>query len=359
MTTMKRLGALAGFVGLLGLMGLLFATDAPHDLSFEVECASCHVPHASLGGPLTDSTTNALVCQQCHNALSDFPMLETSNVTVPGVVGTTHRWGAEATNPAYGAKPPTVNTEMQLRMDGTLITCSTCHDQHETNNWGPQYQKNVVQTVVIGAAGDGGVVYQADPAANPKTYLIEIVAGGKAGTATYIFSNENGRPGTWWGWTGAAWDTYPANPARTTSATPTYQDLNDGTNVQVTFDTSGGDFAIGDRYRFYVSHPFLRAPLDDGGNVFCLDCHAERDMGYADVDGPYTGNYFSHPVGEGLDANSAGYDRSEPLDVDGALQSVSTDPNATNDLVLDGGNLRCLTCHDVHYTDSNSKTVDN
>ncbi|UCF80541.1 MAG: cytochrome c3 family protein [Acidobacteriota bacterium] len=352
MTAMKRLGAFAGFVGLLGLMGLLFATDAPHDLSFEVECASCHVAHATLGGPLTNATTNALVCQQCHNALSDFPMLETSNVTVPGVVGTTHRWGAEATNTAYGAKPPG-NTEMQLRMDGTLITCSTCHDQHETNNWGPQ---RLSLDEIAGPAG--GVVFQVDPAANPKIYLIRIIAGGKAGTeATYVFSNDNER--TWWGWTGAAWDEYPASaPARLTSETPTYQELNDGANVQVTFDTSGGDFTAEDRYEFYIGYPFLRAPLDDGVNVFCLDCHAERGMGYADVDGPYTGSNFSHPVGEGLNANLAGYDRGTPLDVDGKAQGASDDTNATNDLALDGGIVRCLTCHDVHYTDSNSATVD-
>jgi predicted CXXCH cytochrome family protein len=348
MTTMKGLGALAGFVGLLGLMGLLFATDAPHDLSFEVECTSCHVPHSALGGPLTGATTNALVCQQCHNALSDFPMLETSNVTVPGVVGTTHRWGAEATNTAYGAQPPS-NTEMQLRMDGTLITCSTCHDQHETNNWGPQYQSKV-------DPDNGQVEFLADPAANPKTYLIKIAeTPGDAGTAEYKLSNDNGR--SWFGWDdiGLIWEPYDDTNARTTDTA--YQDLNDSpsTNVQVRFS---GSFAIDDTYDFYIGYPFLRAPLDDGVNVFCLDCHVERDMGYADVEAYNEFVYRSHPVGEGLDANLAGYDRGTPLDVDGKAQGSSDDTNTTNDLALDGGIVRCLTCHDVHYTDSNSKTVD-
>ena len=74
----------------------------------------------------------------------------------------------------------------------------------------------------------------------------------------------------------------------------------------------------------------------------------------------YDGNFKSHPVGVALDANGMGYDRSVPLDGNGAPQGAAgEDSNPTNDLLLDsGGFVQCLTCHGVHYVDSNTLTVD-
>lgn len=68
----------------------------------------------------------------------------------------------------------------------------------------------------------------------------------------------------------------------------------------------------------------------------------------------YTGNALSHPVGVALPATSTFHN--PPLDTDGNPQP--SDGNTTNDFVLNGGVVRCTSCHGVHYTDSNSGTVD-
>ena len=76
------------------------------------------------------------------------------------------------------------------------------------------------------------------------------------------------------------------------------------------------------------------------------------------------GSIKSHPVGVALGVNGAGYDRAEPLDGDGAPQapgpSHDVDGNPTNDLRLFGGGnvVECLSCHGVHYVDSNTETID-
>jgi hypothetical protein len=74
----------------------------------------------------------------------------------------------------------------------------------------------------------------------------------------------------------------------------------------------------------------------------------------------YDGSFKSHPVGVSLDVNGMGYDRPVPLDRNGAIQgTVGADTNPTNDLLFDGtGLVQCLTCHGVHYVDSNTLTVD-
>lgn len=327
----------------------LFSTEAPHDLAFEVECESCHMPHNVLGNPLTSAATNALVCQQCHNALSNFPMLETSNIAVPGRVGTTHRWNMESTNATYGATPPS-DAEMNLRLNGTKIVCSTCHDQHETNNWGTQYLSAVSQVADPSVDGPlaSGVNFTANASAATKAYLIDVVGAGNDVNATYRLSNDNGR--TWFGWSSPNWVVYAANPRTMQGATD--QNLNDAANVQVNFVDGGGAYEAGDQYRFYVSYPFMR--MDNANSAMCENCHTGRVQSAADQQS-WDGSIKSHPVGETL---SASYDRAEPLDVDGDAQSISTDTNATNDLILYSTEVRCMTCHGMHYTDSNATSVD-
>lgn len=96
--------------------------------------------------------------------------------------------------------------------------------------------------------------------------------------------------------------------------------------------------------------PFLR--MDNSANALCLDCHRSRDMASVRT---WTGNDLSHPVNVVLPA-TAGW-HNPPLDVDGNPQP--SDGNTTNDLPLGAGSMvLCTTCHGVHYTDSNSGTVD-
>ena len=97
--------------------------------------------------------------------------------------------------------------------------------------------------------------------------------------------------------------------------------------------------------------PFLR--LDNSADALCLDCHRSRQMTSTKT---YTGNDLSHPVGLVIPAADTTF-HNPPLDVDGNPQP--SDGNTTNDYTLSGSNqLMCTTCHGVHYTDSNSGTVD-
>ena len=137
--------------------------------------------------------------------------------------------------------------------------------------------------------------------------------------------------------------------------------------MEVTFTGTGGQaFKVGERWEFYASYPFLRVPLDSGDNVagdkFCRDCHRDWVMTH-DTDlvsgggvESWDGNFKSHPVGVGLNANTQGYDRAAPLDGDGG--APGSDGIESNDLEHDGGNVQCLTCHRVHFADSNTLTED-
>jgi len=96
--------------------------------------------------------------------------------------------------------------------------------------------------------------------------------------------------------------------------------------------------------------PFLR--LDNSADALCLDCHRQRNMSSTKT---YTGNTMSHPVGGALPSTETFHN--PPLDTDGNPQP--SDGNTTNDYVFGAGNtMKCTTCHGVHYTDSNSGTVD-
>ncbi len=97
--------------------------------------------------------------------------------------------------------------------------------------------------------------------------------------------------------------------------------------------------------------PFLR--LANSADALCLDCHRQRNMTSTRT---YTGNPMSHPVGTALPSADTTF-HNPPMDVDGNPQP--SDGNTTNDYVFGAGNtLKCTTCHGVHYTDSNSGTVD-
>jgi len=96
--------------------------------------------------------------------------------------------------------------------------------------------------------------------------------------------------------------------------------------------------------------PFLR--LDNSADALCLDCHRSRNI---DSVRTWTGNVLSHPVGGALPSTETFHN--PPLDTDGNPQP--SDGNTTNDYVFGTGNtMKCTTCHGVHYTDSNSGTID-
>jgi predicted CXXCH cytochrome family protein len=166
--------------------------------------------------------------------------------------------------------------------------------------------------------------------------------GGWAGMTKYMTSSAKAVPGT--SGTSHAWDAKAINTNRGT-ALPTTQTLFD----HLSADSSITCATCHDPHANTIS-PFLR--LDNTADALCLDCHASRQMTSVRT---YTGGELSHPVGVALPATATFHN--PPLDVDGNPQP--SDGNTTNDLKLLAGDVvSCTSCHGVHYTDSNSGTVD-
>jgi len=334
------------------------AVDAPHDGSFTSgSCTECHALHLATGG--TGAPTNATVCLSCHAAGSPRVNWNTSD-QASGTAGTSHRWDAAITNPAAGALPP-LTPALATRVPGGVLQCSTCHDLHKANAAnapGSVHASLAIGTPQTNTAGSNAGRLTLQPlGANPQArgYRVKVVAGGG-----FILSHDSHTTvPTWLNWIGNAWQVGVDGGAGRpfTIGTPVLLD-DAGNAVSVTFSLSP---APGDYWDFYVAYPFVRA-FNAAGQM-CVDCHRERDQDHFIVEGTpgfgWGGTPYSHPVGQALNANGAGYDRAVPLDANGAVQgSAGQDANPSNDLRLSGGTVTCLSCHAPHEADSNSLTTD-
>ncbi len=322
------------------------AQTPPHweSTSIVIDCSSqCHITHQAQGGQLTQAASNVALCQSCHNSsglAADLP-INSSDRAMPGTDGTSHAFDVAAIHAAYETQLP-LDTAMQLRvMDGNVV-CSTCHNQHSTTAaFGGT--PRIGRSKRVTALGSTGSVSSGGSFSGPEGvwYLIEVSQAGTQATARFQYSKDNGI------------SFFPEHVAGPDVS------LDDG----VTISFGSGDYVLGERWEFAASYPFLRAAIDSGdnatGDAFCRDCHRSWMMEHSEVEN-WDGGFKSHPVGQVLGANGQGYDRTVPLDGNGADQgSGGADANPTNDLALDAaGNLQCLTCHGVHYVDSNTLTVD-
>ncbi len=308
------------------------AVDPPH-WYFEMDCQTCHMGHDAAGGGLTVAEGNSNLCLSCHTEggrAGALPILPSHTLA-------THHYNVTPDAPRWGSQMPE-NPEMANRiMDGVFV-CSTCHDQHgaKASNRGRVRISTPELLTAFGSTGEitvGG----AYTGQGGSSYVIEITIA----DSHFRFSKDGGAT-----WVGEA-DIGAAIPL----------DL----GLVATF--SGGTFALGERWRFSASFPFLRLPLDQGDNAtgdrFCRECHSLWAMGWQDIEGP-SSRWMSHPVGEVLNANGKGYDRPVPLDGNGAVQgSGGGDGNHSNDFNFDAENMvQCLTCHGIHYADSNTLTED-
>jgi predicted CXXCH cytochrome family protein len=166
--------------------------------------------------------------------------------------------------------------------------------------------------------------------------------GGWAGMTKPLSSSQKADPGN--SGTSHAWDVSAINPTYGADL-PSQQVLLD----HLAADSSITCATCHDPHE-NSTPPFLR--LDNSADALCLDCHSQRNMTSVRT---WTGNPLSHPVGVALPVADTTF-HNPPLDVDGNPQP--SDGNTTNDFVLNGGVVRCTSCHGVHYTDSNSGTVD-
>ncbi len=335
------------------------ASDPPHWLgaSLEVDCTSqCHVLHNATGGTLTSQETNSNLCLSCHNnaGLADGLSISVADKAVPHVSGTSHAFDVAKINSIAGADTPN-DLEMGKRTPDDNIICSTCHNQHTAD-------ATLGGTPRIGSAGKvlateppgSGALAASGTFSGPNGvwYLIEIVKAGSQSTAEICYSKDNG---TSWRPTGCDPPGSTYTPSQTANgATPVA--IDDGFGVELTFSGAAGDaFKQGERWEFSASYPFLRVNFGTGGSEICAQCHDSWVMTTTDTH-TFDGGVKSHPTGiaySGTDLHT------NPLDGNGQEQGPGdVDGNPTNDLQLFAGKVECLTCHGIHFVDSNTQTVD-
>jgi predicted CXXCH cytochrome family protein len=338
------------------------ASDPPHwySESLVIGCTEqCHTLHNATGGALTQAASNVNLCQSCHNAtgLADQAPISGADVAVPGVRGSSHAFDVPALHPTYSTQLPQ-QTEMDLRIMNDNVVCSTCHNQHDATSAKGGTPKISAPVPVTTLGSSGAVASQGTyNGAAGAWYLIEIDGAGDQTAATFRWSKDNG----------TSWMAQTVSVGNGLAVS-----LDSG--VEVVFSGGAADaFLVGEQWEFFGTWPFLRVNIDSGDinavDKFCRDCHRSWVMTHdSDLIGgggvqAWDGNFKSHPVGVGLNANARDYDRTQPLDGNGLAQSAGASPdvdgNATNDLKFDGsGNVQCLSCHGVHYADSNTLTVD-
>ena len=363
---------------LIALAGVTLANDPPHWIgaSLQIDCTSqCHVSHNSSN--LTQNESNVNLCQSCHvdsGVAGDQP-IDSADIAVPGTGGIHHAFDVCSVNTNLDTQIPN-DGEQVLRLMGAdgscaegYLVCSTCHDQHAAESQFGGVARIAPAREVTKDAGSTGSVASGGSftGADGVWYLIQLVDSGSETPARFRYSKDNG---TSWIPTGCSDTNLP--PCRTANGA-TLVALNDLVDEGVGVTFNSGSYTLNDAWEFSATWPFLRRELplnlapdalvDSGDNVtgdaFCRDCHRSWVMTHTDVES-WDDTFKSHPVGVALDANAQGYDRSVPLDGNGADQgSGGAALTASNDLGRDAsGSVQCLSCHGVHYADSNTQTVD-
>jgi predicted CXXCH cytochrome family protein len=332
------------------------AIDPPHTDN----CGDCHTVHASPGGDLTAFASNANLCLSCHNDTGQASNKPFNDVmqAVPGESGSSHRWdaiincsvpGTCGPNSRYGLRgraadrdnpqPNEIqNEDLNIRLENydDVVTCSVCHNQHSQSaaSWDPFKEDS--GTTSTGAPDNFTVID------NTKTwtvdqwegYAVEITSGPIAGEIRKIASN-------------------------TVSGTLTVEEaFSQAVGAGVTYQIFGGNFQR----------------LDNDMAQLCEDCHYYRTLqaGQTNVR-VFDGKKKSHPIGivfPGGISNDPTRFNTVPLEPAAANWAPQTgapryhlnggsDTNATNNMVFDSTQkIRCLTCHGMHYVDSNESTVD-
>lgn len=362
---MRRTFLLPVSVAIVGAFAVLaWALDPPHDWLTEsipgqpnnIDCSSCHTPHAAPGGAITIAAGNANVCYTCHVAggKAAAKALGESDQALPApglpagvsAVGTSHRWDS---GPAGHVTAVAGNTS----------------------------------TGTVQSGGDYAGYYA-------KTYTITITTAGDVGTAYFSWTATT-PPG------GSGPSTVIATSATPGVSAPMALDQ----GITVTFADGaspagcGYSFCVDDRWRVYVrtdlnqpttaamalrvsdgkimcstchdQHSQAATPFDPGAPAYggsgtgagrhfqrvandaaqmCLDCHSARNKG--SLSGQ-TGN-LTHPVGlarsiwNGLFKARASI--TLPLDRGADGVAGNTDDR-----------IQCVSCHQPHFAPAGDGTL--
>lgn len=405
---------------LLIYVGAASAADAPHYGSL-LGCTSCHTTHNAAGPDLTNVAGNANLCMSCHftGGMARKKPFSTS-MQPAGVLKTSHSWSGSmpnSVNNQNGNNPYGLRTDDQISnaaLKAQLANFGDCSNGTDTTK---------ASCASIGACSKTTYTTEATCIANGtcsiKTYLNQSTCTANGGVWTpYIWTPHT--PGIWTArvvcstchdvmlQTNVPWDPSGTTPivsgTATGGSTTTLVDSTKtwapnqwagyfirmpnttsgkiqviGSNTANTIslisgETFGSSVAVGAAYGILAEGKHFMTMSNDL-NQMCEDCHYYRTAGGCTDLKTYDGTRKSHPVVKNLStdvANASLFVGAAPYEPNcksvscaqsGApryYQNGGTDTNATNNIVLDAnGKIRCLSCHGMHYTDSDSLTVDN
>lgn len=306
---MKRIykTLLLTLTGIITVFGVALAIDPPHDASTNTNCQNCHSLHNAVGPGLTKEAENFNLCMSCHKSAGSAAAkpFQSSDQAIPGTSGTSHRWD--------GAMPATdnPNNPYGLRSVNSLTNAAL-----------------KAKLGVFGSCSNPSYINKTTCESNGGTWTAKVVCS--------VCHNIHSQ-------SAATWD--PNAPAYGGSGTGS------GRHLQ----RSANDL-----------------------NQLCEDCHYYRSPSQAGSDvRTWDGNKKSHPIakiftnanGETRDVTKPQQYNTSPLEPQAASWSAQTgaryhlnggtDTNPTNNIVVGtDGRIRCLSCHGIHYTDSDSTTVD-
>ena len=126
--------------------------DGMHIIEEPFICARCHDVDGQPGGHLGLAEGNTVVCMSCHTAGGqalhqsiherDLADPYGSNPLAVNGRGRSHAWGVPAVSVEADSVGPIADSPMAQHLDGGLIKCSTCHEQHDAEPWAPYLRVN-------------------------------------------------------------------------------------------------------------------------------------------------------------------------------------------------------------------------
>jgi cytochrome c5 len=355
------------------------AADVPHNSGQGMQCSS------SVGDGLTTYASNAKLCTTCHqdNAAGAAKPFKDEDQAVPGVSGTSHSWTRVidpsqtpeqfGPNSRYGLRKPAANEanpqpdeiqsyamNVRLQAFDYGITCSVCHNQHwhDAEPWNPRASAKRLNEVSSTGTTSGTATQD----------------GGDS--VTVIDSNQTWTGDEWIGFwvTMTNWSTKNRqrrivdNTATTLTVSPGFDD--------VTFNEVLQD----DTYRIESRRNFMRENMQNMNpaknlNNICEDCHYYRTHNAGQTNTRvYDGTKKSHPIAKiftddtGRDVITAIQFKDRPRkppktgwqeQTGERYSETGMDNNPTNNIGIDSSmQVRCISCHNIHYVDSDSSTYD-